>query len=125
VIKGKWVIIAILGVAVVMGMATWPLLRIRRETEVKRTLRILQNLDSLCRQYESEKRRPPSTLDALELSPEYLLDAWRRPVQFRQPGLRNPTSWDLWSLGPLENDPSDDILHERKKHSGPAGVGAP
>jgi len=125
VIKGKWVIIAILGVAVVMGIATWPLLRIRRETEIKRTLRILQNLDSLCLKYEEEKRRPPSTLDALELSPEYLLDAWRRPVQFRQPGLRNPTSWDLWSLGPLENDSSDDILHERRKQSGPAGVGAP
>ena len=113
-IKGKWVIIAILGVALIMGIATWPLLRIRRETEVKRTKRILENLDGLCRQFEGEKRRPPMNLDDLKLSPEFLLDAWRRPVQFRQPGLRNPTAWDLWSLGPLESDPSDDILFERK-----------
>jgi type II secretory pathway pseudopilin PulG len=53
VIKGKWIIITVFVIAVVMGIATWPLLRIRRRHEIHKTEAILESLRSACEQYRS------------------------------------------------------------------------
>lgn len=37
------------------------------------------------------------------------LDSWGRKYQYRCPGVHNPKSFDLFSLGKNPNDPSDDI----------------
>lgn len=44
-----------------------------------------------------------------QLLREVPLDPWGRPYQYRYPGTKNPTSFDLYSQGPNPEDPSDDI----------------
>ena len=52
---------------------------------------------------------PPSNLPGLNLTKwqgPYLdmavppLDPWGKPYQYRSPGVHNPKSFDLWSVGP-------------------------
>ncbi|MEZ5404810.1 MAG: type II secretion system major pseudopilin GspG [Verrucomicrobiia bacterium] len=44
-----------------------------------------------------------------QLLQEVPLDPWGRPYQYRYPGAKNPSSFDLYSQGPNPEDPSDDI----------------
>ena len=37
-------------------------------------------------------------------------DPWDQPYQYQYPGKRNPTSFDLWSLGPDGQDSTDDDI---------------
>ncbi len=39
---------------------------------------------------------------------EIPLDPWGTPYQYRFPGDRNPTGYDLWSLGPDRTDGTED-----------------
>jgi hypothetical protein len=111
VIKGKWIIIGVLAIAIAMGFASWPLLKLRRDGEIYRTREILRALDAHCSKYQADHRRAPENLQALRLFPEFLLDGWRRPVQYR---VRDAKSWDLWSLGPDGKPGADDINLERR-----------
>lgn len=105
-IKGKWVIIGVLGVALAMGFASWPLMKIRRKNELHRTKEILRGVDIMCRQYQAEHRKPPQSLNDLRMyGAATIVDGWQRPVQFRA----KEGGWELWSLGPNPDDPSDDI----------------
>lgn len=109
-IKGKWIIIAVLLIAVVMGIATWPLLRIRRRHEIHKTTTMLNAIQSACDQYRARHGQFPANLGFLSASaPLEFLDAWRRPIQYTCPGVRNKARFDLWSLGPNPDDPADDI----------------
>lgn len=45
----------------------------------------------------------------LDDPPEEFRDPWDREYQYRCPGKYNEESYDLWSLGPDENDDADDI----------------
>ncbi len=38
------------------------------------------------------------------------LDPWGEPYQYRYPGLKNKTSYDLWSKGPDKADGTDDDI---------------
>jgi type II secretory pathway pseudopilin PulG len=100
--------VAIAVVAIAMGFASWPLLRLRKEDQVRRARRLLRHVDSLCRQYEAEHRKPPARLDVLpSVDPLMLVDPWHRPIKFAvDPDAK---SWRIWSLGPLAEDPADDI----------------
>ncbi len=42
---------------------------------------------------------------------ENLIDAWGNPLQYRYPGTNNPTSYDLFSLGPDGTESGDDITN--------------
>lgn len=111
-IKGKWVIMAVLAVAVLMSLASLPLLKLRRKDEVHKTTSLLRGLDLMCRQYQVEFRTPPASLDVLQRYGSLrILDAWQRPVQFR---LREGSPpWELRSLGPNPDDPADDLFSPR------------
>ena len=37
------------------------------------------------------------------------LDPWKREFQYLCPGVKNPGGFDLWSKGPDEANPADDI----------------
>lgn len=41
--------------------------------------------------------------------PEIPIDPWGNAYQYRSPGIHNPDSYDLWSLGP-DGVPSDDDI---------------
>ena len=36
-------------------------------------------------------------------------DPWQRPYQYRYPGVKNPSGYDLWSKGPDPQSDADDI----------------
>ena len=38
-----------------------------------------------------------------------LLDPWKKPYRYAYPGVRNPGTYDLWSLGPDGVESADDI----------------
>ncbi len=112
--KGRWAIVVVLLVAVGMGIATWPLLKIRRKDEVHRTRQVLRSLDLQCRQYYGEYRKPPASLEALRVYGSMpLIDAWQRPIQFRLK--EGPASWEIWSLGANPDDASDDIFERPRE----------
>lgn len=58
------------------------------------------------------RSRPASAVNwrgpYLEKAP---LDPWKREFQYRCPGQKNSDSFDLWSLGPSESDPGDDVTN--------------
>lgn len=37
------------------------------------------------------------------------IDPWGNPYQYRYPGTKNPTKYDIWSLGPDGTESADDI----------------
>jgi len=39
------------------------------------------------------------------------VDPWKRPYKYRYPGQHNPSGYDIWSLGPLEDDVADDVTN--------------
>ncbi|HZL71547.1 MAG TPA: hypothetical protein VFC86_03740 [Planctomycetota bacterium] len=116
-IKGKWVIIAILGVAVVMGIATWPLLRIRRANEVHKTRTLIDLLVASCKEYELKHGHLPHTLAQLDPARGEPRDAWGRTfvyIPFWKYSTPPSPEWKsafpvIRSLGPDENDPQDDL----------------
>lgn len=40
------------------------------------------------------------------------LDPWGSPYQYRYPGVKNPNSFDLFSLGPDRKESDDDIVYQ-------------
>lgn len=91
-------------VAIIMGFATLPLLKIRRQRDIRRTEAILEALYGECQTYRTRHGRYPGALPALSR------DAWGRPIQYEA---RERLS--LWSLGPDPADPSDDIYASDRK----------
>ena len=107
-IKGKWVILAVL-----MGLATWPLLRIRRRHEIHKTEALLEGIQSACKQYRTHHGRYPESLDLLNpRAPLEVLDSWRRPIRYEVIHTEGRVRARLWSLGPSEADSADDISVE-------------
>ena len=106
--KGFWIVAIIVLVALGMGIASWPLLRIRRKGQIEVTLRRLDRLASSCSEFSIRHRRPPTSLRELSLNPDDLVDAWGRPFQFKLLEHR-PGDCLLWSLGPNGEDSADDI----------------
>ena len=42
--------------------------------------------------------------------PQIPIDPWGNPYMYQYPGTRNPTSYDVWSIGPdLQNGTQDDL----------------
>ncbi|MEM1058127.1 MAG: type II secretion system major pseudopilin GspG [Verrucomicrobiota bacterium] len=44
-----------------------------------------------------------------QLMKDLAKDPWQQDYQYAYPGKQNPGSFDLWSLGPDPDDPSDDV----------------
>ena len=111
-IKGKWVIIAVLVVAVGMGVATWPLLKMRRKREIWTTQSVIANLRASCENHQKRHGRYPENLEAFAPDPLSCLDAWRRPIRYEAIHTEGRVRARLWSLGPSEADSADDISVE-------------
>lgn len=107
--RGRWAVGIIILVALSMAIVTWPLLKVRRENEIGHVRKLVRQLAALCRQYQGEYRTPPPDLSVLSRPPTEPRDPWGRPIRYRNPGLHNPQSVDIWSLGRDPDDPYDDI----------------
>ena len=64
----------------------------------------IANISTALKWYHLKKDRFPTTAEGLSvLYPEYLekkaRDPWKRDYQYKCPGVHNPASFDLWSLG--------------------------
>lgn len=109
--RGRWVITIVLLVAVAMGIATWPLLRLRRRNEIYKTEALLESLLGMCEQYRIRHGGYPKTLGILEPEGREIRDSWGHLIQYEldaksgRPRLR--------SLGPNPDDPSDDLSASR------------
>jgi general secretion pathway protein G len=93
-----------------------------RETAVKADI---SNIETALNAFEIDNGRFPATeekLDALITAPSGLpawkgpylqrgvpKDPWGNPYEYRQPGQRNPSGFDLFSLGPDGREGNDDI----------------
>ena len=45
-----------------------------------------------------------------------LLDPWKQPYRYRCPGLHNPNSYDVWSIGPDGKSGTDDDIGNWKNN---------
>ena len=52
-------------------------------------------------------------------------DPWGRPYQYRSPGIKNLSSYDVWSLGPDGIVSADDIGNWEKKAAEPGATDNP
>ena len=109
--KGRWAIVVIVLVALGMAISTWPLLKIRRRSEIYRTEGMLEELRGACEQYRAKHGRYPSSLADLGPTKGASRDAWGRPVlyEIRFANQHHPFL-QIQSCGPDPADPSDDIF---------------
>ena len=109
-IKGRWVLISIALVAVIMALSTWPLLRLRRKNEIYRVEAMLGGLKSSCEQYRSRFGAYPRELTDLAPGLSSPLDPWGRSIRYSVTGPdEGRASIQLTSRGPNADDPADDI----------------
>ncbi len=86
----------------------------------------IQSITTSLKRYEMSNLNAPSNeqgLQALVTTPsgapkprgwmqllkELPMDPWGQPFQYRNPGVHNPTSYDVYSLGPDKKESADDI----------------
>jgi hypothetical protein len=86
--------------------------------KVKVTQQQLQEIASLGRQWQAEKRLKPRNLDFLRGHPTLrTIDLWGRPIEFESDPHDPMWPWTVWSRGPDERNPSDDIHLRKHRHT--------
>lgn len=74
-----------------------------------------KSMETPLTQYRIKFRRYPTSEEGLKvLIPDYtsqkeFIDPWGKPYQYRNPGVKNPKGYDLWSFGPDGVESADDI----------------
>ena len=110
--KGRSAVIGILLLGIVMGLATWPLLAIRRQKEIRRTQILLGMIEAECEKYRQSHGAYPADLAGIR-GPGKPVDAWNRPIGYavftqKRHGIEKDFV-SLWSTGPDPDSTSDDI----------------
>jgi len=101
---------------VLASIGVGAVLSYQRQAQKNEASIYVKSLDTPLELYALHHGRFPSTLDALVSNTEgaddskgswpYIkgtavkMDPWGNPYQYLYPGQRNPTGYDLWSLGP-------------------------
>ncbi len=113
-------------VALLVGAGIVNLTGVLDRGKEKRVKMDVNTLTSALRTYEMDAGFVPTTaqgLDALVHEPstapkpkrwkpsmkKNIQDPWSRDYQYRQPGTKNPESFDIWSFGPDGIESADDI----------------
>ncbi len=109
-----------------LGVGSWGILsKLGRRTHYPRTKSDIATLHAALRAYEMISGEFPTTEQGLEALvhrptaepiPENWLasmkrtisDPWGRNYHYRRPGIHNPDSFDVWSLGPDGIESDDD-----------------
>ena len=88
---------------------------------------VKESLKPALTRYQVQHRNFPPTLDALRTNPGNLsrpwggpyveesaewppIDPWGQAYLYKTPGTRNPSSYDLWSMGPDRQDGTEDDI---------------
>ncbi|HEU4339055.1 MAG TPA: hypothetical protein VFS19_03220 [Planctomycetota bacterium] len=108
-IKGKWVILSVLAVAVLMGLASWPLLRLRRKNEIYKTKKTIEHLRAACDAYKAKHGGFPKKLADLDPARGEPLDAWGRSFEYDPLWDGDNIVLQIRSLGSDRHDPHDDL----------------
>jgi len=81
----------------------------------------IASIETALKSYYLDNQHFPAELTALMKKPSstqnwngpYLektpLDPWKRPFGYKYPGQNNPSSFDIWSNGPNEQDAADNV----------------
>ena len=116
--------VVVIIIAALAGMVLPRILPASDEAKSNISLGDIANITVALKLYRLHNDRYPSTeegLDALMSAPAsarnwkgpYLErkpnDPWKRRYQYRYPGSHNTTGFDIWSLGPKEEDAGDDV----------------
>jgi general secretion pathway protein G len=119
-------------ISVLLGTAIY---KLAGNLDIAKERRVESDIDSITTQlktYEMEALSLPTTeqgLDALvnkpsrdpipdrwhQLSQVLPMDPWNHPYVYRNPGKHNPTSFDLYSLGPDGQDGTEDDIGNWEK----------
>lgn len=120
-------ILLVLGIiSLLLGLAVMNLGNVMGGSKIVVARADIQAIQNGLRAYELVSRRLPSTeqgLEALVNKPTNApvprqwhramdsvpTDPWNTPYQYRNPGVKNPTSYDLFSYGPDKVESDDDI----------------
>lgn len=119
------ILIVLALIAGIIGLLVTNLDVILGKNKVRLAKVFIENLDTPLMAYRLDMGNYPSTdegLQALKTAPAgkekrwsgpYLKklpnDPWNNPYQYRFPGIKNPTSYDVWSFGPDGVESDDDI----------------
>lgn len=120
-------IMIVVGIIMVLSGAT--IYKLRGTIDVAKKQRVtgdLNNITTQLRTYDLNSLQLPTTEQGLEalvrkpstppvprrwdqLLSEVPLDPWGTPYVYRNPGIHNPSSFDVFSLGPDKKESDDDI----------------
>jgi len=120
-------IMIVVGIIMVLSGAT--IYKLRGTIDVAKKQRVtgdLNNIVTQLRTYDLNSLQLPTTEQGLEalvhkpstppvprrwdqLLSEVPLDPWGTPYVYRNPGIHNPSSFDVFSLGPDKKESDDDI----------------
>ncbi|MBM4142720.1 MAG: type II secretion system protein GspG [Lentisphaerae bacterium] len=118
--------VVVIIIAALAGMVLPRVLPATDEAKSNIALGDIAGITLALKMYRLHNDRFPSTeegLDALMAAPStarnwkgpYLekkaRDPWKRPYNYRYPGSHNPHGFDIWSLGPSEEDAGDDVTN--------------
>jgi general secretion pathway protein G len=118
--------VVVIIIAALAGMVLPRVLPVSDEAKRNIAKGDLANISVALKMYRLHNDRYPSTqegLNALMAKPgsarnwqgPYLekraLDPWKRAYQYKYPGTKNTVGFDLWSLGPDEQDGGDDVAN--------------
>jgi general secretion pathway protein G len=118
--------VVVIIIAALAGMVLPRLLPVSDEAKRNIALGDMANIGVALKLYRLHCDRFPSSeegLDALLSAPgsarnwkgPYLekraLDPWKRPYRYKCPGGHNASGFDIWSLGPSEQDSGDDVTN--------------
>lgn len=104
--RGIWTVGIVLLVALLLGVATIPLMKERRRREVSRTKAVISAMSDACKQYQLDHAVHPGQLESYVRTLMPVNDGWGRPLTVRMRG----NQVEIRSLGPDPHDPTDDIV---------------
>jgi len=115
-------------ISILLGTGVFTMLNVVEDAKLQQAEAALETLETNLVRYQTMALRYPTTeqgLDALvnrpstepvprkwtqKMEERALYDPWTNPYQYTNPGVRNATGFDLWSIGPDGIASSEDDL---------------
>lgn len=120
------IILVLTIISLLMGAVIFQVANNIDDAKIIRVKTDIQQLTTQIKRYEMSNLNAPSTEQGLQalvsapsgspkarawrqLLPSVPVDPWDTPYQYKNPGSKNPSGFDIWSLGPDRKESADDI----------------